>query len=294
MRIESLHEFVVFAKHQNFSAAARELNYSQPSLSAHLASLEKELGFSLIDRSRNFSLTPAGGIVLKAAQDILSTYSQAVEKAKTASREVPPLRISSLARGLLPYTDDIHFEIVDVDANNSPLHAIQKNIVDIDYTLDFTASAHFIADCEESQIGFFHFKSRDLVILIPTTHPLSQKEHLCREDFFGETFVITVGAYFTYQEEQLDAFFGPDSGISYNLGQSGRSLANLAFFDPGSNLQIIDRQTVYDRIRPGENYRIVSEVDGLSLQSCPIVLYREDSKNEYQPAFLDRLRKQQY
>jgi DNA-binding transcriptional LysR family regulator len=50
MKIETLNEFVVFAKHMNFSSAARELYCSQPGLSNHIMTLEKELGFALINR----------------------------------------------------------------------------------------------------------------------------------------------------------------------------------------------------------------------------------------------------
>ena len=53
MRIEALREFVVFAKCQNFSAAARELHLSQPVMSTHIMNMEKELGFVLVDRKRD-------------------------------------------------------------------------------------------------------------------------------------------------------------------------------------------------------------------------------------------------
>lgn len=50
-----LREFVVFACHLNFSSAARELNVSQPTLSRHIAQLERSFGTELVERA------PAGG-----------------------------------------------------------------------------------------------------------------------------------------------------------------------------------------------------------------------------------------
>ncbi len=50
MDIERLREFAEVAKLRSFTRAAEELGVSQPSLSRHLASLEKELGFMLLER----------------------------------------------------------------------------------------------------------------------------------------------------------------------------------------------------------------------------------------------------
>lgn len=65
MDIEIYREFMVLASHRSFVSAARDLNMSQPSLSRHMAALEKELGCELFYETRPLSLTSAGEIVLK-------------------------------------------------------------------------------------------------------------------------------------------------------------------------------------------------------------------------------------
>lgn len=50
MRSEVVQEFLVFARHLNFSKAARELHITQPNLSKHMMDLEREIGVTLIDR----------------------------------------------------------------------------------------------------------------------------------------------------------------------------------------------------------------------------------------------------
>ena len=69
MKISTLREFVALAKNRSFVQAAKELYVSQPSLSAHIAALEKDLGFTLADREGgHFVLTPAGMSFLEYAQ----------------------------------------------------------------------------------------------------------------------------------------------------------------------------------------------------------------------------------
>ena len=53
MNTEWLHEYIVFARHLNFSSAAKALNMAQPTLSKHMIALEKWVGVPLIDRGGN-------------------------------------------------------------------------------------------------------------------------------------------------------------------------------------------------------------------------------------------------
>ena len=90
MRFETLREFIIVAKHLNITKAAQELYLSQPSLSARIAALEKELGYLLFDRSQNkLALTPAGSVLLEYAQRIADLHDEALEKAQAAARRVP-------------------------------------------------------------------------------------------------------------------------------------------------------------------------------------------------------------
>ena len=50
MDISAFNEFVELAKRLNITETARMLNMSQPTLSKHMAALEEDLGFRLIER----------------------------------------------------------------------------------------------------------------------------------------------------------------------------------------------------------------------------------------------------
>lgn len=93
MDIEHCKEFLLLAARLNFTEAAAELNMTQPALSKHVLSLEKELGAPLIDRStRNLQLTEAGRIFSENASAIIAHYEEAKE-AIAQLKERPPLRI---------------------------------------------------------------------------------------------------------------------------------------------------------------------------------------------------------
>lgn len=80
MRVETIEEYVVFCRHMNFSKAAKELFITQPSLSNHIAALEKELGCTLVDRgSEPKTLTPAGEVLLSRSHELLDAYHGILE-----------------------------------------------------------------------------------------------------------------------------------------------------------------------------------------------------------------------
>src|SRR3954453_525744 len=66
------------ARHGSVTAAARELAYSQPSVSHHLSRLEAETGAQLLQRAgRGIRLTPAGQLLADRAAEILGRIDAA-------------------------------------------------------------------------------------------------------------------------------------------------------------------------------------------------------------------------
>jgi DNA-binding transcriptional LysR family regulator len=66
------------ARHGSVTAAARELHYTQPTVSHHLARLEAETGAQLLQRAgRGIRLTPAGQLLASRAAEILGRIDAA-------------------------------------------------------------------------------------------------------------------------------------------------------------------------------------------------------------------------
>ena len=66
------------ARHGSVTAAAKELHYSQPSVTHHLARLESETGAQLVQRvGRGIRLTPAGRLLADRAAEIIGRIDAA-------------------------------------------------------------------------------------------------------------------------------------------------------------------------------------------------------------------------
>src|SRR6186713_2804838 len=66
------------ARHGSVTAAAKELHYTQPTVSHHLARLEAETGAQLLQRAgRGIRLTPAGKLLADRAAEILGRIDAA-------------------------------------------------------------------------------------------------------------------------------------------------------------------------------------------------------------------------
>ncbi len=79
MTFKQLDYFLAIARHGNITAAAKELNLSQPPLSTQLRLLEEELGITLFRRDKNrLLITPAGRMLRNKATQILALTDSTV------------------------------------------------------------------------------------------------------------------------------------------------------------------------------------------------------------------------
>ena len=72
--------FIVLAEEQSFTQAARRLMMTQQSLSAHVASLERELGVRLVNRTVPLTLTFAGEVFLGYAQRFQALHRELIQE----------------------------------------------------------------------------------------------------------------------------------------------------------------------------------------------------------------------
>jgi len=76
--VTRLRVLVAVARYGSVTAAARELNYAQPSVSHHLARLEAETGIKLIQRAgRGIRLTDAGRLLAERAAEVIGRLDAA-------------------------------------------------------------------------------------------------------------------------------------------------------------------------------------------------------------------------
>lgn len=141
MNLNSLEYLAAIAEEGNLTRAAKKLYVSQPALTKALSSLERKLGFPLMDRERNaMVLTPEGRVYMEAAQKMLSIKSEVDEKiAQIAQNKIyPPVRIginnsASIARMMSLMVNQMQTEMpvfFDVDSVEC-IEMLRKGQLDI-------------------------------------------------------------------------------------------------------------------------------------------------------------------
>jgi DNA-binding transcriptional LysR family regulator len=100
--VTRLRVLVAVARHGSVTAAARSLNYAQPSVSHHLARLEAETGTQLTQRSgRGVRLTEAGRLLAERAEEILGRLEAAeTELAAQVGQRAQRVRLAAFPSAL--------------------------------------------------------------------------------------------------------------------------------------------------------------------------------------------------
>jgi DNA-binding transcriptional LysR family regulator len=100
--VTRLRVLAAVARHGSVTAAARALNYAQPSVSHHLARLEAETGARLVERSgRGIQLTDAGQLLAGRAEEILGRLDAAEhELAAHVGQREERIRLASFPSAL--------------------------------------------------------------------------------------------------------------------------------------------------------------------------------------------------
>jgi DNA-binding transcriptional LysR family regulator len=103
MELRQLRYFVAVAEELHFRRAAERLHISQPPLSQQIRSLEDELGFALLIRTRRrVQLTPAGEAFLRDARALLGELDGAVATARRIDAgQTGRLRVGFVGSALL-------------------------------------------------------------------------------------------------------------------------------------------------------------------------------------------------
>ena len=125
MDLRQFRYFVAVAEELHFTRAAARLNIGQPPLSLQIQAIERELGVTLLKRTRrHVELTPAGELFLQEARLALLQADRAVETVTRAAKgEMGTLRLSfitsvplvevftSAVRAFRSAFPDVHLEL---------------------------------------------------------------------------------------------------------------------------------------------------------------------------------------
>lgn len=168
MDFRQLKAFVSTVNHKSFSAAADELYLSQPTVSSHVHSLEKELHVQLIRRTtKKFEITAEGQRLYHYAVNMLQLQQKAVnELADTNKKELHIGASSVPGQCILPkvlaryhqLSPEVHFHTVSSDSMDI-IQKVSNGSLDIG----------LVGATAESCCTFVPLASDELVIAAPNT-----------------------------------------------------------------------------------------------------------------------------
>jgi DNA-binding transcriptional LysR family regulator len=128
---KQIEAFINVAKFRSFSKAAEAIYLSQPTISAHIASLEQELNMTLFDRhGKDVRLTKAGSLFLEYALNLinirntaistLSEFDSKISGTLSIASSTTPCRfiLPSIVKSFYDIYPEVHFSIKEDSTRN--------------------------------------------------------------------------------------------------------------------------------------------------------------------------------
>jgi DNA-binding transcriptional LysR family regulator len=190
MELRHLRYFVAVAEELNFTRAAVKLRLAQPSLTRQIHNLEEELGVRLLDRTKNqVSLTEEGRRFLVDAQRLVALSQESINAMQRFSRgESGQLNLGYLFKfnfDLLPATLTTFYQVCPEISVNlfdmSPaaqLRALEARKID----LGFVGLRPSSSDEPAKDLVWECVAHHDLVVVLPSDHPLAKKSKVALSD----------------------------------------------------------------------------------------------------------------
>ena len=227
MQIQQMRYVLAAAEKKSFSAAAKALFLSQPSLSQQILHLEKELGVSLFVRhSKSVSLTEAGEQFVTAARRILNEVDQLTENIKKYSiLEAGTLRIGMLwIAGYLQLPrviTDYHqlFPMISYQLHVEGSNTLMRMLAARQLNAVFVIASDDLSDSED----FYCHKIMEdhYVAVMSQANPLSGKDTLCIRDLDGADILMPAKeSAFRKDIEQVFARFQAVPNVLCETSQS--------------------------------------------------------------------------
>lgn len=251
MELRYVTEFAVLAEYKNYSRAAEELLISQPSLSKHIQSLERELGGALFIRNTHgISLSEFGEIFLPFAisirkeQEEYEAELQAYLRKQSASfiiGVVHNLQYYNVIKYLITFHErypDCIVNAVEFEENKlkSMFESKQVNLITM-----------AIPSNEDPGMPFVPVAESHIVAVMSSDHPFAGRQGITLEDLQNEHLIIPerTSMFFDYIHKVFRA-----AGIKPNIIYEGSSAGCLDFARAGMGISLQSKELVEGQHNP--------------------------------------------
>lgn len=192
MELAQLEAFLQVAHHRSFSRAAEALFLTQPSVTARIQSLEREIGERLFERTgRSVTLTDAGRAFMPHAQRALTAVQEGTDAIEAVRHgEVGNIRIgasSSIATYVLPAIFKRFREArprVHINLSTGNTEEIIENLIAGDIHVAITRLM------QHPEVESAHLYNDDLALVVAPRHPFARRGKVTVHEAGREPFLF--------------------------------------------------------------------------------------------------------
>ncbi|BCS58283.1 hypothetical protein ADLECEL_21680 [Adlercreutzia equolifaciens subsp. celatus] len=242
MKTEYLREFAVFSRYLSFTDAAKELFIAQSTLSTHIAALESDVGFSLIDRKAGNRLTDKGAVFLDGARTLLDGLDETLARCREMGDPDATLRIAvqyptPLFATQLKEWLPMPFAFVEHDYRDPIFQPIVNGTADIVLDYDYTSFASLVKEASALDLVTKTCLAFRMSISMMASNPLANKSALSRNDLRGASIIINDAHNYDRIRYLYERMLGDNLNLRFSL-QPINGMSGLAFATYGDGLHI--------------------------------------------------------
>lgn len=279
MELRQLRYFARVAETLHFGRAAEKEFVTQSVISTQIASLEKELGFRLFDRtSHRVTLTPAGTAFLADVERTLGALGQAVSQARNiAMGPQRRLRVGVFGEGAGPLThlilsafragpSGVDIQFVELSMVNQ-LAAVRDGEVDV---------ALLRLPIADARLDVYPLFAEPRVAAVPAEDELAEAPALSVEDLLDRPFAVAAeGAPTEWRSYwSFDVQRGESSRVGGQVRSVQESLAAIAY---GKAVDTFPSTAAEMFSHPGVRYVPLTDAEHSSLALVSVAKSERDS-----------------
>jgi DNA-binding transcriptional LysR family regulator len=251
MELKQLRVLQAVGETGSFSAAADRLDYTQPAVSKIVATLERQLGTTLVDRGiRPLRLTEAGSaLVHRAAAAFQQIAAAELEVEAIANLSAGSLRVGTFSsagaamvvdalRAFRKSHPDVDVSIKEIGMPSALTRSLRAGDLDVGVSFDYPE----IGDTFGDDLALVHLLDDPFDVVVPRGHRLERGQTIPFADLAGEDWLL--------------GDFGADSPSFRMIDRRCRE----AGFDPNVAYRINDCQMAQALVAAGEGIALLPRI----------------------------------
>ena len=290
MDIQSVETFLQVANLENFTLAAKEMNYAQSTVTMQIQRLEQELGVPLFERiGRKNYLTAAGQEFLPRALEILRIMEEARTLHLNDSELHGTLRVGVLESLMFASVLDVlpgfssRYPNVDVllkigqAADLAEL--LRKNQLDIIYVSNSPVNDPSLRCC--------YMRREEMVFVVSPEHPLAKRKRIDPKEILSYPFIVAEPTGRCYGRLQEIA---AEQGVEVRHSVMVDNIAAISMLlRGGQNITFLPQYSLETQLERGELVRLDTDLEPQAYYS-QILYHKNKWISPFMESFIDMIR----